>query len=540
MRFYKIEPRVKTKVVVFFVWTLCGFLLPLSLFAQPATQDSLPDNPHNGLECIKCHAKKPSSRKDAQLIPKKRGVVTICLSCHPDFNLHPVEVDPRKAKVSVKVPADLPLGKSGQNKGKIICTTCHDIHYPTSEFKLLRVSDSSSGFAKLCRKCHGENLRRSSPHEMTEETCGYCHANDPKKEIGKATRLRLDKRCTMCHGFMSKEEHFKKVGRFNTEAEMLKALKKYDIKTYSGALICISCHDPHSKKDIKYLLRKPFFDFSRDSIDINPHWKGTFCDTCHKSNPEGKVGGVVDFRDNFIDICKRCHAARMATPELHPVDMKPSTRVKVPDNFILTDGKMTCVTCHDFALQNQSDAAVKRKHKAFLKGGPYTNRTAICYKCHVRRQYKQYSPHEQLDSNGKVMEQSCVFCHKEVPNRNEKDYKKAKLKKALKSFCVGCHIGKNKWHPMRVTHFGKKPPAPILNNIKMAEKRLKILIPLSEEQTLVCPTCHNPHAKGVLLNPIAAKGAGERRRLRLPKGYQICLMCHGAAVGKPTVGGYPF
>jgi len=93
---------------------------------------------------------------------------------------------------------------------------------------------------------------------------------------------------------------------------------------------------------------------------------------------------------------------------------------------------------------------------------------------------------------------------------------------------------------MRVTHFGRKPPSPILNNIKMAEKRLKMVIPLSEDQTLVCPSCHNPHAKGVLLDAAAAKGAGEKHRLRLPRGYQICLMCHGAAIGKPSVGGYPF
>jgi len=541
MRFYTVEFRGRDRLASCAWFILVGMWLavfPQLAFSQGA---DLPTNPHNELECTKCHVRKPSSRKNAGLIPHERGVVAICLSCHPDFNLHPVEVDPKKASVEINVPPELPLAKSGKNKGRIVCTTCHDIHFPTAQFKLLRVSDSSMGFAKLCRKCHGERLRRTSPHEMGKTSCRFCHANDPKdKDFDASYRKRLSKRCTMCHGFVSPKEHFAKIGSFKSEAEMVKALDGYKIELIDKKFICVSCHDPHSKKDIKYLLRKEFYRFAKDSPLINPHWKGTFCDTCHKSNPEGKVGGVIDFRDDFIAICKRCHAARMATPELHPVDITPSSNIKVPKDFILTDGKMTCVTCHNFALQNQSDPAVRRKHPKFLKGGPYTNRTQICYKCHVRRQYKQYSPHNQMDRNGKILEQTCTFCHKGVPNRNEGDYRKAKLKKSLKTFCVGCHIGKNKWHPMRVTHFGKKPPAPILNNIKMAQKRLEIVIPLSEEQTLVCPSCHNPHARGVLLNAKAAKGAGEKHRLRLPKGYQICLMCHGAAVGKPTVGGYPF
>jgi len=502
MRFYTVR---KKKIKFSFI--LCVLAL-LTAFLGFSFAEDLPPNPHDELECIKCHEKKPSSRKNAQLIARERGVVDICLSCHPDFNLHPVEVDPRKATVETKVPSDLPLGKSGKNKGKIVCTTCHDIHFPTAQFRLLRVSDASMGFAKLCRKCHGERLRRTSPHEMQKDSCGFCHSNDPKDvKFDTEYRKRISKRCTMCHGFVSNEEHFAKVGRFKGDAAMIAALKGYNIKLVGDELLCVSCHDPHSKKDLKYLLRKPFFSFAKSSPDINPHWKGTFCDTCHKSNPEGRVGGAIDFRADFVNICKRCHAERMATPELHPVGITPSSKIKVPKIFNLSDGKMTCVTCHNFALQNSSDPALRRKNPKFLKGGPYTNRTQICYKCHVRRQYKQYSPHNQIDGNGKLIEQTCTFCHKGVPNRNEGNYKKANLRKSLKSFCVGCHIGKNKWHP---------------------------------DQTLVCPSCHNPHAKGVLLDAAAAKGAGEKHRLRLPRGYQICLMCHGAAIGKPSVGGYPF
>jgi cytochrome c peroxidase len=59
-------------------------------------------------------------------------------------------------------------------------------------------------------------------------------------------------------------------------------------------------------------------------------------------------------------------------------------------------------------------------------------------------------------------------------------------------------------------------------------KELGVILPLDKEGKVTCPTCHNPHEKGVLPDEEAsAQGASEKYRLRLAaQNLQICIACH--------------
>ena len=64
------------------------------------------------------------------------------------------------------------------------------------------------------------------------------------------------------------------------------------------------------------------------------------CTLCHLDAGAQKAGGL---KKNLSALCLDCHPDRRAPAE-HKVDMVPSMKVQ---GLPLTDGKMTCTTCHD-------------------------------------------------------------------------------------------------------------------------------------------------------------------------------------------------
>jgi uncharacterized Zn finger protein (UPF0148 family) len=232
---------------------------------------------------------------------------------------------------------------------------------------------------------------------------------------------------------------------------------------------------------------------------------------------------------------------------------------KPPADFPLQDGKLTCITCHDVRVQEQPSLSVKENNPMFIRGAPYEvqltfewnkserdderysqNRYVMCFKCHRKGPLLQWSPHQnQIDKTGKINEELCLFCHSEVPDRNAVDPSEWKLIGKPQNQCINCHMGKTRFHPIRVTHYGNSSPDKIRSQIEYSRRRIGLVIPLDADaqgvQRVVCPSCHNPHQRGVLKNAAAAKGADSKSRLRL-EGFTMCLACHGAAVGVPTTG----
>lgn len=254
----------------------------------------------------------------------------------------------------------------------------------------------------------------------------------------------------------------------------------------------------------------------------NIHYTGKYCSECHEKKPQKGGNKFLKFGGDFTQLC-RCHGY---TPDtyIHPVDIVPSEekKAKIPSTLPLTEGKVTCVTCHDIYLQCQESKILKQINKRFLRGAPFRKRTDICFECHDEKKYKMLDPHNQLNANGEIIVEKCLYCHLEKPDPEHATFKDVKLVGDLIIICQRCHPPRN--HPANADHL-RKPSEDTLAIIKQGGGKFNISLPLDSNGKITCVTCHNPHEKGVIPADLpGAKGAGEKFRHRLPG--QICQLCH--------------
>ncbi len=265
----------------------------------------------------------------------------------------------------------------------------------------------------------------------------------------------------------------------------------------------------------------------------NIHFDKKYCTECHTEISQDGQTAPLRFQD-FTISC-RCHGY---TPDTytHPVDisLSPEKQKRIPGQYPLADGKITCVTCHDFRLQCRDDVYPGKGNWAFLRISPLLSRTAICYQCHDERKFRMLDPHNQLDQNGKIVRDKCLYCHIDIPDVQHASLQKKKwddqlvhLIGNLDALCYRCHYKQTKQHPINSNHL-KKPTARILRSMHWAEQTFGIVMPLDDSGKITCITCHNPHEKGVIPERrTASAGAGKQARLRLPKAAdKICLACH--------------
>lgn len=119
--------------------------------------------PHDN-NCVSCHsihkgqgdriwALPPFEGKNPVTGKPLTGVAALCLSCHAEGRIrpvqlrhsHPVEIVPKK----VKVPANLLTG------GKLSCTGCHDPHPSNPNYRYLVVpTKKGAELGRFCATCH--------------------------------------------------------------------------------------------------------------------------------------------------------------------------------------------------------------------------------------------------------------------------------------------------------------------------------------------------------------------------------------------------
>ena len=254
------------------------------------------------------------------------------------------------------------------------------------------------------------------------------------------------------------------------------------------------------------------------------HYNANHCLACHEEIPKAGAGKSLRYDGNFQQLC-RCHFTSSQV-YLHPVDIEPSQEYKsrMANTFPLFEEKITCNTCHDIYIQCQEDQKLFQQQNMFLRKSPSESRTDFCFKCHDKRKFSMYNPHKQLDSRGVIIETKCLYCHTEIPDVQKSDYPDAKLIGDIKDLCMRCHskLSKESLHDRHVLH---KPSAEVLQNIRRLQDQYNVVLPLSENNELVCATCHNPHEKGTIpLGRAGAKGADEHYRHRLPG--NLCVKCH--------------
>lgn len=254
----------------------------------------------------------------------------------------------------------------------------------------------------------------------------------------------------------------------------------------------------------------------------NLHYTGKYCVECHEKTPEKGRNKFLKFGGDFTQLC-RCHGYAPGS-YIHPVDIEPSEekKAKIPSDLPLQNGKISCSTCHDIYMQCQFSPRLKQLNRRFLRGAPYSHRTDLCFKCHDEKKYKMLDPHNQLNANGDIVVQKCLYCHVEKPDVERATFKEVKLVGNLEVLCQRCHGERD--HPAGKNHL-RKPSALTSAIMKEGEKQFNITLPLDYDGKVTCVTCHNPHEKGVIpAERVAAKGASVKYKHRLPG--KICMACH--------------
>ena len=147
------------------------------------------------------------------------------------------------------------------------------------------------------------------------------------------------------------------------------------------------------------------------------------------------------------------------------------------------------------------------------------------------------NPHAQISDEGEIMWNTCLVCHKGVPDIDKtKSIKDVTLRVEgeFKELCYRCHTVKP--HPeaqgagasmsgITAPNHLIEPPKIIQQNLRLSMKEADITMPFDPKTGKVtCVTCHNPHQRGLLAGR-GNWGADSQTRLR-SEGTDICQFCH--------------
>lgn len=263
-------------------------------------------------------------------------------------------------------------------------------------------------------------------------------------------------------------------------------------------------------------------EFENDGVTAltNIHYTGKYCNECHEKIPAPGGERYLKSGGGYGYLC-RCHGTSHDA-YIHPFNMIPTTdkKERMPSDFPLENGRVTCLTCHDIYLQCQKSLFARNS----LRGSPYSKRTDFCYKCHIEKNFEQSDPHLQLTESGEIIIETCLICHDEKPDEKHATFKDVTFIGNIELMCRRCHhIAGN--HSGNHDHMGVKPSTDGIRRIKAMEERYNARLPLDEDGLMTCITCHNPHTKGVIpeSNP-GARGADSKYRHRLPE--DMCKECH--------------
>lgn len=276
-----------------------------------------------------------------------------------------------------------------------------------------------------------------------------------------------------------------------------------------------------------------------------PHWRPDGCPACHLGTPK-RNNAKLRSRD-INTLCNDCHDTVSVHSYIHAVGMVPSAEKteRMPKQFRQAikrgGGVLTCIACHDLPIQCIRERIGERKlNLMFFRGGPYEDRTDLCFNCHNPEHYARLNPHDQISDEGELNTEVCLVCHSVAPNRRAAksiDDVKFNVTEDLAVLCTGCHT----WTPhpggswasfasnsdYRGPNHLVKPPEEILKNLKRSELRGDIVLPLDPSTgKIFCATCHNPHERGVQRYARTDHGADGIRRLRITPGMPICNNCH--------------
>jgi hypothetical protein len=289
-------------------------------------------------------------------------------------------------------------------------------------------------------------------------------------------------------------------------------------------------------------------DPNSPAITQNPHGDYMSCAACHASPDGGREN--LRYGGNTLQLCQSCHDGRQAAREPHPVNFAPSTRTagKIPPDFPLERGMLTCLSCHNVGRDCRKEQSPETRPNNLLRGPFVSEPVMFCRHCHAPENYRPFNAHDQMAS-GKPKSDTCGWCHTEVPPTDAPlgENVSCNLRAKSDGVCRNCHTVADT-HPV-VAHLRAVPPAEMMWHMSAREmqakmnmpfaqlleytratKRIPRAIPLDETGRITCYSCHNPHEKGLLpeANPRSV-GADAKHavnhRVRIREG-KLCVACH--------------
>jgi len=447
-------------------------------------------NPHAVLDCNYCHLDTPrfgvDTRDTVNFWRADGDEPALCERCHgPEANFHPLGVIPGPEHLGTRLPDHLPLGKSEDVRGQVVCVTCHFVHAADADHALLRGFPGSNDpgvfhtWQDLCRDCHGAGLEKRSPHTGDDRSCAFCHSTKPLPDQ-KATVTPAGRRlCEFCHGFKG-EAHYAGVNPFQQPQN------------------CTGCHDPHLGKDHPARLKPGYLDPIRNLVRLNPHRKRTFCFACHADGASGPLRGT-----DAVALCQRCHGSGEIPGMSHPMNKVPAG-FTIPAGWPLAGGALTCLTCHfpghvPGAVPGRPDEPAAAPH--LLRGAVAGDRTAVCFRCHARNQWEGLNPHEGAGKK----QSGCAMCHLQQPVWGRDRANTMSYVADINILCLACHDRSD--HPGGISH---------TVTLTAAMPAVPELLPLGTGRRITCVTCHDPHT-----DPQT-----DHRLRQIKESAAFCLLCH--------------
>jgi predicted CXXCH cytochrome family protein len=281
------------------------------------------------------------------------------------------------------------------------------------------------------------------------------------------------------------------------------------------------------------------------STEINPHWDVAMCGACHIS--EAKKGNPELRAKDDRELCMRCHSEDVVHKYIHPagIDIPKDYSKRIAKNWknalhLDSNKRLTCTTCHDPLNQCLKGRSYMSKVNInFLREGPYSKRTEICYKCHDASKYKKMIAHDQIGKDGFLKLNKCRLCHKiknskKIVSGIDRDLEKfpliSNLNEERTQLCIRCH--KKIDHPtsaFRVASVNTyRHLITITDEKRKTLDRMKaktgIFMPLEPDtDRIYCGTCHEAHQPGVFAGEAKTSLNGTKNRLRA---NMICTYCH--------------
>ncbi|GMU37170.1 MAG: hypothetical protein KJ057_06130 [Phycisphaerae bacterium] len=292
---------------------------------------------------------------------------------------------------------------------------------------------------------------------------------------------------------------------------------------------------------------------------FSPHWRADGCVVCHEGG--AKAPGPVP-REKVDVLCLTCHDGKSAVRERHPVGRTfSSDQVENRGSWPLVDGRLSCVTCHDFSAHCRVAPERPRDNPRFLResisaGGSAAN----CGVCHAAARASRHNPHLMTDLRGGVNASSCGFCHPEPVASGASAVRtgRAALHTDEVTLCGACHTQHVDF--FEPGHTGAPMTASLVDQLRrwtreaaaqaggpdpgaasragaetVADSATSGLgLPLDAAGRVTCSTCHNPHERGVFPaeNPLGQGGLAFPKSPVAPAQLRtdaatLCGACHG-------------